>query len=213
MIKKFLMSGEPTELIQQYWRRTNMKHSLKRVFIIHGYKSYPKDCWFPWLKKELIKRGFKVNVPRLPNSDRPTRLGWVSSIKRFVGKSDVNTYFIGHSLGVPAILRYIEELPDQAKIGGVISLAGRIIDKPIKRRQTHPFYQDGFKWSKIKKIVRKFVGIYSLDDPVVPLSNGKLFKNKLGAKLILEKNKGHFSREDKVFKLPIVLKAILELSK
>lgn len=189
-----------------------MKHPPKRVFIIHGYKSYPSDCWFPWLRKELILRGFKVNVPRLPNSDRPTRKIWVLAIKKAVGIPDPKTYFVGHSLGVPAILRYIEELSDQAKIGGLISIGGRIIDKPIKRRQTHTFYQDEFKWSKTRKIVKKSIGIYSLDDPVVPVVNGRLFKNKLGAKLILEKNKGHFSREDKIFKLPIALKSTLKIA-
>jgi esterase/lipase len=36
---------------------------MKKVFIIHGWDGYPEEGWFPWLKKELEKKGFSVFVP------------------------------------------------------------------------------------------------------------------------------------------------------
>lgn len=44
---------------------------MNRVFIIHGWEGYPKEGWFPWLKKELEDKGVEVHVPQLPNADAP----------------------------------------------------------------------------------------------------------------------------------------------
>jgi len=38
--------------------------------------------------------------------------------------------------------------------------------------------------------------------------NTKVFRDKLGAKVIVEKNKGHFTEEDNIKELPMVLKEI-----
>ena len=38
---------------------------VKRVFVVHGWDGHPAEGWFPWLKKELEKRGYLVNVLRM----------------------------------------------------------------------------------------------------------------------------------------------------
>lgn len=191
---------------------TNMKHySVKRVFIIHGYKSYPTDCWFPWLKKKLVQRCFTVSVPRLPNPSKPTMKQWVRTIKQIIGKPDKDTYFIGHSLGAIAIIRYLETLKDEQKIGGFVSVGGRVIRRPV-RKATASFFESPVSWNRVKRRVKHVVGIYSTDDTVVSLQNGKELKKKLGARLVLENKKGHFDRETGVFKPPSVLQALLDIS-
>lgn len=182
-----------------------------RIFIIHGYKSYPADCWFPWLKKELQKRGAVVYIPPMPNPSKPTMKNWISVIKKEVKKPDEKTYFVGHSLGAIAIIRYFETLKPNEKIGGAVIVAGRILGRKNFRGKSgtiSSFFQKPINWQKIKRRSKHFIGIYSIDDPLVSTENGKLLQKKLGAKLILEKNKGHFSREDKIFKLLSVLRAL-----
>lgn len=193
-----------------------MKKSLRRVFIIHGYQSNPKDCWFPWLKKELAKRGYKVFVPRMPNPARPEKSSWVEELKRVVGIPDENTVLVGHSLGAITILRYIETLKQNQKIGGAVFVAGRAMGRKTfggRYGKISSFFQSPINWRKIKRRCKKFTGIYSTDDPVVSTENGRLLKRKLGAKLILARNKGHFSRSDKVYKLPVALSAVADIYK
>ena len=95
----------------------------KRVFIIHGWEgnANSKD-WIPWLSRKLKSRGFKVNAPNMPNTNEPKIRSWVRYLEKRVGKPDSETYFVGHSLGCQAILRYLETLPDGVKVGGACSL-------------------------------------------------------------------------------------------
>ena len=46
----------------------------------------------------------------------------------------------------------------------------------------------------------------------MPLENIKIFKKKLGAKIIIEEQKGHFRGDDNIKALPVVLKEILRMS-
>jgi predicted alpha/beta hydrolase family esterase len=51
--------------------------------------------------------------------------------------------------------------------------------------------------------------IFSKDDPVVPFDeNLPIFRDKLGAEIIVEEGKGHFSGSDGVTELPSALEAI-----
>lgn len=96
----------------------------KRAFIIHGWDGYPEEGWFPWLKKELEKKGFVVSVPAMPEPGEPNIEAWVSHLAHIVGNVDENTFFVGHSIGCQAILRYLETLPENIKVGGAVFVAG-----------------------------------------------------------------------------------------
>lgn len=38
----------------------------KQALILQGWYQKPNSNWYPWLKKELEKRGYKVFLPDLP---------------------------------------------------------------------------------------------------------------------------------------------------
>ncbi len=57
----------------------------------------------------------------------------------------------------------------------------------------------------------KIVAIFSDNDPYVPLSNINLFREKIGAKIIKEKNKGHYI-ENEILEIPILLKEFINMS-
>ncbi len=43
----------------------------KRAFIIHGWDGYPEEGWFPWIKRELEKKGFITQIPAMPQPEHP----------------------------------------------------------------------------------------------------------------------------------------------
>lgn len=79
---------------------------MKRAIIVHGFKGKPDTNWKPWLKNELEGKGFKVDIPAMPNPDYPQVSEWVSELSDTIGSFDSDQiYLIGHSLGCITILK------------------------------------------------------------------------------------------------------------
>ena len=97
---------------------------MKRAFIIHRWDGTPTSDWYTWLKKELEKKGFKVEVPEMPNTSEPKIGAWVKHLKKIVGKLDNETYFIAHSIGCQTVMRFLEKEDYKGKIGKIIFVAG-----------------------------------------------------------------------------------------
>jgi len=192
----------------------------KRIYIIHRWDGSPEEPMHKWLKNQLEKRGFKVLVPNMPNSAKPEINSWVNKIKEIVKNPDKETYFIGHSIGCQGVLRYLETLNTDIKIRGAIFIAPwmKLDQKTIEEEGEEiieiakPWMETPINWSKIKMHTNKFTCIFSDNDPYVPLSNKKLFEEKLGAKSIIEKNKGHFTEDDKVFENKTALNELINIA-
>ena len=189
---------------------------MKRAILIHGWGGSPDKDWLQWLKKELESKGFKVESPVMPDTMKPKIELWISKIKEVISKPDEETYFVGHSIGCQAIMRYIETLSEDIKVGKVIFVAGwfnlkdETWDEDYTKDVADPWINTKIDFSKVKSHSNKFVEIISDDDPYVPLSDKDLFKEKLGAEIIILKNKGHICEESGVKELPIVLEKLLE---
>ncbi len=181
----------------------------KRVFVIHCWGGKPNTRWYPWLKRELEKRDFEVSVLAMPDTEHPRMNAWVKSLSKAVGAPDENCYFVGHSVGCITILRYLETI--RKEVGGVIMVAGFTSDLGFDDLKS--FFTKPINWKRIKSNCRGFVAVHSDNDPYVSLHYGKeIFKNKLGADLVIEHGKGHFSIDNNVVELPSVLNAVMRLS-
>jgi uncharacterized protein len=74
-----------------------------------------------------------------------------------------------------------------------------------------PWIETPINLAKVKNQLNKRTVILSDNDPWVNLEeNKKIFTEKLGAKILVEHNKGHFSGEDGVLELPIILEYMNE---
>ncbi len=189
---------------------------MKRVIIVHGWDGYPEEGWFPWLKRELEKKGFEVLVPAMPNPNVPKIETWVHYLTEMVGEPEENTFLVGHSIGCQTILRYLETLPENAKVGGAVFVAGffkLILDTNEEEETAKPWLETPIDFEKVKSHLPKSVAIFSDNDPFIPLDNVDDFRNKLGSEIIIEKSKGHFSGGlDKCFELPIALESVIKLT-
>lgn len=47
---------------------------------------------------------------------------------------------------------------------------------------------------------------------MVPFADSEVFNEKLGAKIIIKHDKGHFSGSDRIKELPSALEAVLEIA-
>lgn len=111
---------------------------MKRVFLIHGWNGFPENHWFPWLKQQLEAKWFHVETPEMPDTKHPKRDAWVAKLSEIVGVPDEDTYFVGHSLGCITIVRYLEKLSPDAKVGGCVFVAG--FGGGLKHHELTQFY-------------------------------------------------------------------------
>jgi len=116
-------------------------------------------------------------------------------------------------IGCQAIIRYLETLPEGVKIGGAVFVAGwynvRNLETEKEKRIAGPWVNTPRNDEKIKRTVNQAVAIFSDNDPFVQPENQESWKEKVGAKIIVEHNKGHFTENDGVNTLSSALEAVL----
>lgn len=184
----------------------------KRIIIVHRWDGSPDTDWYPWLKKELEDRNFEVSIPLMPDANAPEINKWMEALTKAVGKPNKDIYLIGHSIGCQTILRYLAKLPENAVIGGVIFVAGWItlssLETDEEKLIAGPWLTKPIDFGKVRLSAKKFVAIFSDDDPFVPLENVKLFERGIGAITRIERNKGHFND----IAAPAVLQEIIQIA-
>ena len=190
----------------------------ERVFIVHRWEATTSSDWYPWLKEQLEKSGFSVVLVDVPDTMDPVPERWVAKLEADIGTPDQKTFLVGHSLGAQTVLKYLEE--SDAKIGGIVLVAPW--PRQTKKDEEDPQFFEMSKrwldkepnWNKITKNTNGTIVIFSDNDPFVPLGDAQIFKERLNAKVIIEKGKGHFGDSPPaVNELQSALDAVIELSK
>lgn len=180
---------------------------IKKVVLIHGWEGSPENEWLPWVRAELLKKGFEVIVPVLPNSKHPELTAWLDEIEKEIGLVDEETLFVGHSLGCVTVLQFISKrLSPATKIGGAVFVAGfsgRFAEPQIKE-----FYAPEEEVEKTAERINKKFVIYSDNDEWVTPEKANHFGKLLGAETVLVPGKGHFSEDDGIFELPELIEVI-----
>lgn len=189
---------------------------MKRVFIIHQWMAGADGDWRPWLKSELEKNGYEVFVPDMPDIDTPVIEKWVSHLEKIVGVPDKDTYFVGHSIGCQAIMRYLEKLPDNEKVGGAIFVAGWFklenLEDDETRETAKPWIETPVNFEKIKTVLPKSTLIISDNDPYNAFEENKQRFTEIGSEIIVLHGVGHITTEDGFSELPVVLEELLKMA-
>jgi uncharacterized protein len=173
----------------------------KRIYIIHGYGASPSDRGFPWLKSKLEREGAKVTVLKMPNSKKPDASNWFDFMRSNIKSPDGNTYFVAHSLGCIALLRYLDSLGSGTKVGGVVLVSGFSESLP-ELPELNGFVAKKLNADRLIEMSSHRAVIASLDDPIVPHAKTERLSVLLKAKLHLVKSGGHFLATDGFTQLP-----------
>lgn len=182
--------------------------SKQKVILVHGYKTTPNGAWFPWLMGELKKLAVFAVALDMPTPEVPLQEEWVREIARAVDRHvGSEVYLVGHSLGVAAILDYLQA-PVGKSVRGVVLVSGRV--HPSENLATVGFYQN-FDYAKIKSMCSGFVVIHAKDDDMVAYENGVELAGGLGVDLVTLEGGKHLTGSQGVFVLPEVLAALVEL--
>jgi predicted alpha/beta hydrolase family esterase len=192
---------------------------MKNALILHGAGNNSQGNWFPWLRGELEKRGYKVWTPDLPNSDEPNKEDWLKTIfSNSEWQFNEDSVIIGHSAGATLILRILEQLPEEEKVEKAILVAGvvELGTKPEFFQYKKSLVERPFDWEKIKKSAKEFCFVCSDNDPYqCGADQGKIMQRHLGGELIVKTGEGHFNLEkgEEYKQFPLILDLLGEKTK
>ncbi len=177
---------------------------MKRAIINHAWEETPEGQWLPWLKKELIEKGWQVETPEMPDTKSPKLKDWMNTLMAL--GPDEDTILVGHSLSNSLIMRYLER--PEAKVKGAVMVAAWdwLMEDVKEFHQT--FFENGFDYEKIAAKKIPIVIVNSTNDPWINFEKSRLLGDKLTAKFIAVKDAGHFMARDGYDTFPLLLEVI-----
>lgn len=176
--------------------------------IIHGSYGSPFENWFPWLYEELTKRGKAVLVPQMPCGENIQNYeNWSKVLDAYEHLMDENTVFIGHSLSPAFIVDYLIKNDMSAKQLVFAAPFYGMIDIPEFDAVNAPFFIENIE--RAKTIAADKICFISKTDPYVPNSLSIDFANKIGARVEMVDNAGHFNNAAGYAKFTQLLNAIV----
>jgi predicted alpha/beta hydrolase family esterase len=174
---------------------------MEKALILEGWYNTPQDNWYPWLKKELEKKGYEVFVPDLPtiHTNLPDMKKQIKFIENFL-KISKDTIIIGHSLGAVLALR----LAEKYKYAKMFLIAGWDFDDLTPEHKL--FWPNKIDHSKIKNNVKDIFVFSSDNDPYTTAITARGMSKRLRGKFVLVKGACHFSeKEGGITKIPQLL--------
>ncbi len=158
---------------------------------------------------ELEKRRTYACSLAMPSPNNPICKEWVEEIARHVEKNKKDQiYLVGHSLGVPAILRYLEA-SEAKNVKGAVLVSGPVYK--TTKKKVAGFLKESFDYKVIKTKARSFVVIHGDDDRSVSIEQGKVLAKELNADLVIVKKGGHLNGSAGWYSLPQALEGLNKL--
>lgn len=178
-----------------------------RVILIHGFNASPDMNFHPWLRQQLVDRGFKVVAPTLElrASEEFDLPGIIDSMKKQIGVLGNDDIILGHSLGGLLALQYLQavEMVETPRAMILVASPWKVAKPELQRLFMLDLDADVVMWK-----AREYVIIHSKDDKLVPIEHARLLANALKARLVETDGDDHYMGEE----YPVLLETIEELA-
>ncbi|OGG56358.1 hypothetical protein A2680_01090, partial [Candidatus Kaiserbacteria bacterium RIFCSPHIGHO2_01_FULL_55_37] len=164
-----------------------------RFLLLHGRESSSDGEYQPWLKAELEKRGYEVEVVDMPNPNEPDDEEQANYVEKHC-TLDGRTVIVGHSFGGIVTLRLLERGHKVRRVVLVSTpFSGKFLDTKVRKSVTIAC-KKGFDFRAIKKNAGTFMVVPDGKDPVVSASDAQIYVKELGAMLMAGKaSSPHFT--------------------
>lgn len=166
---------------------------MKNYFIIHGTYGHNKENWFPWLEKELIKKGFEVFNFNYPTPDGQNFENWSKVLDKVKYKITDESIFICHSIGCVFLAKYCIE--NNLKVNKVIFVSGCNNYYHLEEFDKFNKFMYTNRLSEFINLCYDRTCIYSKDDPYIKLEALEDFAKSINAKTIIYDKAGHFNEK------------------
>lgn len=175
----------------------DIRNNNPTIYLIPRWAGNSHSDWYNWLTL-TVESNFQAKVKRLemPEWEEPEIEKSTEYLNSKIKKLDKNTFFIGHSVGCQAILRFLDfKLKENPSIelGGFLFVAGWFtIDKPWISLK--PWTVQNLDYNLIANQVLTRLVLISNNDPYTSkfIENKELFESKLNADVTILDQHSHF---------------------
>lgn len=169
----------------------------RTLTIVPRWAGHSGSDFYPWLIREQPPGFDTVRALDMPEPKQPTIRAWVPALTAALGTAPApGTVLMGHSVGCQAVVRYLAELPPGSTVEGVLLVAAWwSVDKPWD--SLLPWMETPVDLARVRAASRRFVVLLSDNDPFTSdfRENGRLWKERLGAEVVLAPGARHFNGE------------------
>ena len=184
---------------------------MTRLCIVPRWSGGPDSDFYSWLRAQPAVRA-RVRehlAPTIAQPGQPTIAAWVESLRQSTAGSDLgDTFFLGHSVGCQAVLRFLEQASEHVRVAGVLCVAGWwTVDRPWD--SIRPWIETPMDTGRVRRAGRRFSVLLSDDDPFTAdwRENERLWRERLGAEVRCVPGGKHFNAAEE----PAVLDALCAL--
>lgn len=187
---------------------------MKKAFIIHCWGGHPNGKMYQWIGKKLEEKDYVVEIPEMPDPDKPSITLWVDKLEKVLKGADAEeTILIGHSVGCQTIMRYLENLPEKIKFKKLIFIAPWLhLNMNVIRSEgreavdiVRPWLEIPIDFTKVKEHFERLICFFSDNDKYMTLAGISEFELLLDAEVVLLGHRGHFDKESNVVDLPEIV--------
>ena len=175
---------------------------MKAIIIPGNGNTDITENWFQYVKKELQELGLDVIAENMPDPDLARKEYWLPFIKEKLSTKDA--ILIGHSSGAVAILRYLET--NECKLAILVGVC--YTDLGDEHEKESRYFDEPWKWDKIKDNAEKIVIFASRNDPYIPISEAVFIKDKVNAEYHEYSDEGHFGSDVNKTEFPEIITVV-----
>jgi len=183
---------------------------MTKLYLIHGWGgSINSEPWFNWLDKKFEKRNLEMNlemiIPQMPDTNSPKIDEWIKKLNEIVDL-DSQTYFVAHSIGCQAVIRFLSQVKEDMDISGIVFVAPwiKLDEKSIEEEGpesvavVESWISRPIDYENTRKFCSRVLSIFSDNDPYVPLSNVDIFRKELNSEIIIKSGEEHFNETKEI---------------
>ncbi|MEL6349642.1 MAG: alpha/beta hydrolase [Myxococcota bacterium] len=183
-----------------------MQTSIQRIVLIPRRGATAADAFYPWLRSQI---SIPMIVPDMLRPQQPRVREWTPLVLAQVWVNPEQTLLVGHGLGALAAVRAAAQLPEGARLGGLLGVGGWWTTTS-RWAGSAAWLKDDVDLNRARKAAQDRCRVLLSDDdpiPGEPDANPGRWARRMGAQVKTVSGAGRFDQAE----APDVLKAILEM--
>jgi predicted alpha/beta hydrolase family esterase len=182
------------------------------VLVVHGSFGDPFGNWAPYLFRESERAAKRCLVPHFPGPEEQSLERWASVLDGYGSAIGESTSVAAHSIGCAFIASWCVTKKRRLHHLHLVAPFYALLGSPDFDNINRTFFGAESMLADLSKYATSITCYVSTNDPYVPQQLGTSFCEKVGGRLQIIENAGHFNKAAGYIEFPTLSNAILNVT-